>query len=700
MSSTTGSRNSLIGKLLRNEAVLFAGMAVIWYVVARLFFMFFAGPFRFEWFMLKLLPAAFGIAAIYAFVTRLEPKDKPGRRQFHPLLLLQILLAAGIPLFIHLYDPMLFMDDAGFIIRYFRNFEAECFYCFNIQDGAIFGISSFVYGLVGGLMAWFKIASPENILLILTYAGLFFSGFLLFRIIHRVIAHPSLTFLAWLAVVTLSIFFWKVANSGMETPFHLAICLAAIYFFIRKKSRGMWFFLALAVISKLDAVPMALVISAFWLGANGKSLFPLRWKNKELKDLIWFAIVPVVVYIGASTLIFGSPLPHSAYAKVYFHSHPSGHWFPFMEKFTENPFKMVIWVAFWIVFALHHLTAILYKEKDIVMNLVFGWAFIATMVLFYFYNPGEQMAWYYVVPEILLLLQLVVSLVYVVDNFLPGSAFFTLSIAFGLTFLLFWTHQVYELRWFRTYEKTVEVERLGLGHYFEKRVAPTDTLMSGHGLISAWAPGYVLDLTGLNSELALKYKADPLEMLKGVEPQWLVMHSYEWYFNVTHDLGYVEDTIAYDVTLYGYPAWRVWRKAKPGELVLRTVPIDSAQASGLYQAARFETDVSRYRGKNLEFTIWPQDSQAVSFQFGVFKKEIPFELDVQTWRGDSLLTSQKWQVPTISQERGKGYSVPCKITLPKERGALSLDKIRLISSEEAEGFEIVDPAFMRLEGNK
>lgn len=685
MSAPQINQLPLLKRILRNEAAYFAIMAVASYVVARGFFMVFGGVYRFEWFMLRLLPMAFGLAAIYSLVTRLQPADRPGRSQFQPIIFLQILLSACVPLFIHFKDPMLWMDDAGFIMRYFDNLGQGCFYCYNVQDGPVFGVSSFLFGLVGSLLYKLGVHDSETILTILTYGGLFFSSYLLFRIISKVISHPSLTFLAWLAVLTLSRYFWIVANSGMETPFHLAIVLAAFHFFLAKKSRGMWFFLALSVISKLDAVPIAVVIGLFWLIGNGRKLFPLRLRNKELQDLILFAVVPLGLYVLLTLALFGSPLPQSAYAKVYYHAHQDGHWFPFLQQYLANPFIKVLWIAFLITFALHHLVALMYKEREILVSMVFGAAFLASLVLFYFYNPGERMAWYYVVPQILMMLQLVVSLVFLVENFIPAWSFWVNSLLFGTAFLLFWTHQVYEVRWFRQYEHHVEDERYRLGKYIADKVAPTDTLLAGHGLLAAWAKGYVVDMTGLNSKLALKYGANHRVIFDSLRPQWVVNHSQKQFWEDANRFGYAEDTAMYDVNIDGYPTWRLWKRMDtPPAFVPIPVPREVIMAdSRIKRQDEFES-VDRYVGKGLGWAL--QDSLTQKVQFAIIKVPEPLPLKYRWWRGDSVVEELDLVIPPIGDNSHIGYTYPFYLNVP----AGGATKFEFLGRDNY-GFVMVEP---------
>src|SRR5436853_7838143 len=98
--------------------------------------------------------------------------------------------------------------------------------------------------------------------------------------------HPMQMLLSFLIILFGSKFFINSMTTGMETTVHMAIVLSAIYFFLAEKSKTMWLMLTISVISKLDAVPLALSLGSIHLFQNRKNLFPVSLKNKTLKDLI------------------------------------------------------------------------------------------------------------------------------------------------------------------------------------------------------------------------------------------------------------------------------------------------------------------------------------------------------------------------------------------------------------------------------
>lgn len=56
-------------------------------------------------------------------------------------------------------------------------------------------------------------------------------------------------------------------------------------------------------------------------------------------------LFPLTAGFIAITLLFGSPLPQSACAKLYYHNHPADSWFPFLVNFTTNNLKFLLVVV-------------------------------------------------------------------------------------------------------------------------------------------------------------------------------------------------------------------------------------------------------------------------------------------------------------------------------------------------------------------
>lgn len=550
------------------------------------------------------VPVLFLIGAAYVWMAEL-PKLNMGKwGKFRPQILLEILLCVAVVQLVRWYDPIRYVDDTGFILRYWDNFQQGCFFCFNASEGPVFGLSSFIYGLLGGLMVLSHLFSPESAMSYLSYAGLFMMGMLSLGILRTVLRRDALVILAWLLFMTCSRSLLLIGNSGMEAPVHVSIVLAALLFYIRKQDKWMWLFLALAAISKLDAVPLILVVSSFWIYENFGQLFPISWKNAKIRLPLLYGLLPILIWILFAKLYFGSPLPQSAFAKVYFHEHSKGSWFPFLEPFYTSPYRapfLYAMLPLWIA-QIGYVAA----QKRGGRQMVFGFAFVATLLLYYFYNPGERMLWYYVLPEGLLLLQLGCSLAWAANAFKAIGQLVLTGFLIGLCFLFTWKFNLNELDYTRNFQKQVEEERLRIGEYLGAVVQPQDTLLSGHGLISRKAKGLVVDQTGLNSKLATKIGRDYETLVGQLKPDFIVMHGHSWNVDKLNQFQYAKDTSFFDICLYGMPAWRIFRKTDNWET---SQQINFVQENELL-------------GKNLE--IFPEGQHFLRFKSEGFSFVRPY----------------------------------------------------------------------------
>ncbi len=457
-----------------------------------------------------------------------------------------ILLSAGTTAFIFINWNFTLFDDAGFLLRYLQNFAKGYFYAFNPQDGPVFGISSFSYGLINGILCMTHIVTPDQSIVVTGVIGLFFICFLLLKTLERYGMNPMQMLLSFLLILFSSKFFLNSMTTGMETPVHVAIVMSAVYFFVKEKSAAFWLMLTVSVISKLDAVPLALTLGSIHLFQNRKNLLPVSWKNKTLRDLILFCLLPLIAWVIFAVAVFGSPLPQSAYSKIYYHFHGSDHWFPFLRKLLEGDFRPPVFYLFLVLFAVHVLFVI--RSKLSVRTLTFGLGFISTMILYYFYNPIEQMTWYLAMPDFFLLAQTVVSFYFITEAFfIPVFKPYAWSLLFvgaGL-FLFFDTY--YGRTWMKNYLDYTENERISIGKYIATITNERDTLIAQHGHISRYTKAYVIDMTGLNSKLSTRYKNNIDTVTRIYRPQFIVTHGLDYILNSMDSNNYLPVKSFYDI---------------------------------------------------------------------------------------------------------------------------------------------------------
>jgi hypothetical protein len=626
------------------------------------------------------LPLVFFSAALYVGLGALPRPKLRYNLSLNYQWFMELALPTGAVLYVMYIDPIVYVDDAGFILRYLDHFADGCFYCFNVEDGPVFGISSFVYGLLAGLLTWSHLFKPEGALNFLTYAGIFATGFLFFRVLQQVVKSDGAVLLMWAVLMTCSRSIALIYNSGMEAPVHFAIVLAALLFFLQKRDRPMWLLLAISVISKLDAVPLVLVVALFWLIENWGDLKQFDWYKRRYRDALLYGLVPVLVWIGFATLVFGGPMPQSAYAKLYIRDHALGSWFPFLEGLMNSGYQSVFLAGALTVFVAH--VGFVAARGTGGRRLVFGFAFLATLALYYFYNPGERMLWYYVLPEGLMLLQLCVSLEWA-WSWLPrgkwmAGSLLGVSLVTGFAFMFTWIHTQAEINYQREYQATVEGERLRVGRYLQGVVEPEETLQSGHGLTSRHSRGYVIDETGLNCKLAsdLKMSTDRARqstiLWDRLRPSWVVMHGYTWEVDSLNHFPYVLDTSFFDITTYGYPTWRVFKRVPTIEESEGTYFLQLSEVLGQDVEVTYEaTHFLHLKAGAYSFVRQAYNKRETKITLGLLRHEYDYKVHVRDMMpGDTTVWRQTY---TVGCYEGMGNPRLCALTIPLLRQNMPAD---------------------------
>lgn len=550
-----------------------------------------------------------------------------------------LLIAAGCALTIFMVYPGEFFDDAGFVMRYMENFHNGHFYSFNPGDGPVMGISSPVQGLVNGMICATGAQLPEQAIRRTAFIGLILLIFCLIRIFRKTNEKGNDFLLFTVLVLISSKYFLGVMKAGLETPMHLAIVLGALLAYYAKKERTMWFLLALSVISKLDAVPIVMVIGGAWLIGNYRLLLPVRPSNKHLRNLVLYAFLPVIAWIVIATLVFGSALPQSAYAKLEHHYHASDYWFPFFVRYAKDAFYFPLMITTVITAVAMIAVIIFQKTWDKLKLVVPGMAFLATMVLYYFYNPGERMMWYYSLPDLLLILQLMLSVAFLVQLVKVPM------IRVGLLLTLAFTHFTFIYRdiadgkvWLEEYMSTVEYERNAIGLYLGYTVPESDTLMTWHGLTGRYVKGYVADMSGLNSKTVTEYNRRLYLVSLLYTPDWVVNTRNEEFIREFQKPPYSLDTIFYDVTAYGYPEWHIYKRVPEGTLHEYPILLGKPNVwAGVFSTAQ---EVNRISGEEVQLAFKDDQAPLIGFVGGIQKMDTSFTCRVELFINQQLVETK------------------------------------------------------------
>ncbi len=349
--------------------------------------------------------------------------------------IVDLLLAMLYSLFIFKIKIHTFFDDAGFLLRYLDHFSAGYFFTYNLNEGPVLGISSFLYGLVCGLAAMTHLLDNDTLVLLIAFTANVSLAYVLLKIAGHLFSEPLWKYLFWACVLFGTKMYFNVAVSGMETPLHLTIVFAAFLYFLKNKPGLFFFFSALSIISKLDAVPVIALLGLVFLFNNKNRLLPLL-KNKFYADAGLYFILPLSLYVITTFLIFGSPLPQSAYAKMHLHQDTSGAFFPYLNNFIQDKFIFPQLLLFATLILVHIAVSVQKGFAFFVNEFMAGRLFLISLVFYYFYNPAENMSWYYALPGLLMLFQLNQSIFRLISKLKRPMATVSL-VTFTSLFLIF-----------------------------------------------------------------------------------------------------------------------------------------------------------------------------------------------------------------------------------------------------------------------
>lgn len=401
--------------------------------------------------------------------------------------------------FFNLSSPFLIppIDDAAIVMRYLENFKLGYFYRYNIEDGPVFGISGFWYGFFSGMLSWMGL-TPIWSMMTASMIGSILFFYTLFEVLYVVSGSLMVSVLGVLVFSSASFFLPQSLFLGLETPLHLWFVASTILFFLAKREKIFYVFCALTVVSKLDA--SFIVLGLVFLNIARAYLDNQAFKS-VINGLTYFGI-PLIVWVIFSTYLFGSPIPQTFIAKYYFHGKaPKTSWFPFLETMLQNPSQKLSLI---LILGLTFASSIYFilKKRYFQASNVFLILGLGTLALYYFYNPGEKMLWYYPLPEFLLLMAAISASLELFEMRATriNTFFSTVSLLIiGVIVYLQYPLQNSVFVNFRQLSGMHEKERMEMGA-MANSIAPESgaVLWTSHGFPAYMFKGYVIDYSGLN----------------------------------------------------------------------------------------------------------------------------------------------------------------------------------------------------------
>lgn len=568
-----------------------------------------------------------------------------------------LVISICIAFVVYRFSTRFLFDDAGYVLRYIFNFQQGYFYKFNPHDPPVFGLSGFVYGCICFLISAFGF-SPTTTVKIANLSGSIGYAFMLMQIVRILIQDKRLQ---WVVFITMALGIETIVlmfASGLELPVHITIILCTIYFFLKNRHKLFLLFAALSVISKLDALPLIAVLMVLYSWQE----FVVNRSLKRWRDIVIFAGIPLLVWLIFTWLLFGSPLPQSAFAKYYYHPNPDKHSFPFLYYFLEHPIRRINIIAFEIFGILHLLEILYYRRLQFIRQFLFGWLFIAGMTMYYFYNPNERMIWYYSLSEFMLTIQVIYSLVYwTTKKPLNKTILLPLPVIIVLSMHMM-MNMNNVLRYHNFYTERVERERFKIGEYMFNHTTANDTLMTSHGLVGWKSKGYVIDLTGLNSKLVTRYKRNPDSLIRDFKPHYIINHAWTHDLNIYGQNGFGIDTIFADVTLVDYPYWAIMKRVQDKKRGYAQIPLELC--NNKYDVLD-KSQVVRFYSDSL--FIWTRDvpGRIIKLWTGIKREENSFTLDVTLHRDSTVMAKYNLWIEKGDEnyvsKYVKGVSIPLEV---------------------------------------
>ncbi|MBW2046685.1 MAG: hypothetical protein JRI96_17725 [Deltaproteobacteria bacterium] len=637
-------------------------------------------------------------------LTEQTPRYPKGRAGHHRILFLLFSLFLSMlyaTCFFYLWPCFFIKDDGGHVLKYMDSFTKGYFYSYNPEDGPVYGTSGFIHGILSGFYAATGLVSPENSVLASNYFGLVLTSFLILLILRYYSSSWELLLPGWLLVLISSNFLVSYTFQGLETPLHLGIVLLCYFFYLRNNTKLMWLSCAISIISKLDAIPVATVLAFFYfvrLALNDPS-----WKKRlpcELKQMVLYCGIPLILWVIFTVIVFGSPLPQTAYAKMFFRTHPEDNLAFFKTWWRKDWLRSSLLLGISIAFCGYYSAT---RKFELVANILpFMCGSLAVFALYCVYNPNEQMRWYYVLPESLLVIQAVSIFIISSEVWFKRKRRLLRMLALVTLIILLYPSLYRTINIARGTIRALnrdEPERIAIGEWIRQQSKEGDRLYAGHGHIARYSSLYTYDYSGLNSKIItdlLKQGKNPLKVL---QPEWAVKHGL-LSPEMQDELGYRLMATYYNVSLTGrYPAWRIWKKQNKDEKIkiisyaLSSSDIKTDGKSYLSSRGHF-----RIRGKRIVFQKPIPHSKLAAVIFGVKRVKHPLRLSI------SLVSphSEPRFLETISIAKRNptdyvnGLTQRCIIWVPGDLSdcQIELKLLGIESTKQEASLVILDPALV------
>ncbi|MBF0406738.1 MAG: hypothetical protein HQM10_05270 [Candidatus Riflebacteria bacterium] len=557
-------------------------------------------------------------------------------------------------IFFAIWPTSLILDDGGIILKYMDNFQKGYFYTYNIEDGPIFGISGFIHGISAGLLTFSGLLSPLNSL----FASNFIGSIILILVIIQILRFHSEGYFipifgaAWLYFCTTDLII--NVKQGLETSLHIGIMLSQFVFLLKRNFPLLCISGAISIISKLDSVPVFIICVLLFLLIDYFENERIELKN-GLQTLFKWNFSFLGVWIIICFFIFGSPIPQTVYSKLFFHPHPSNTLFPFLNHFLliKDSLFLLLFLLLCNIYAFR-------KERIfiIIENLSFMFCLIGYLALYCFYNPHEQMSWYYAFPELLINIQILLlafqlfKKLFKEQKFLPQFLLISTLTVFQIPFVLDQSYIRLCLL-----ENSI-TELISIGRFVRNNSHHKDKLMTGHGFIARESERYCIDYSGLNSREATNLQLNTEKIAEKHKPEWITFLGF-----IPHSLqineGYELIKTSYEVTQFGAQPYRIYQKSASCKGITESIPINSLSCregfmknqDGVIICETSSLEINLQLNDFIKNISKNKDMYIESILFGVEKKIENISISAETINSSGqLINTQKIPIDKLNNE--------------------------------------------------
>lgn len=577
------------------------------------------------------------------------------------------------------------VDDSAIVMRYLLNFQKGYFFVYNIADGPVYGVSGILFGLIAGGLSRIGL-DPQPSILITSFLGSTVFFYFVQRIFYTMSGRVVVAIICCLAVFVSAIFVWGTFFIGLEASVNLAVTAATFYFFTARANLAFHIACFLSILSKLDTISLVFGLQAL----NALRAWSEGNLRAELRMAALLFLAPCVAWFVAAGIIFGNPLPQSFLSKFLFRPKaPPTSWFPFIEPFMAG-WRGATTFFICVSAALVSVVMSVRGRNLFSASFVFAMATVGTLLLYFVYNPGEKMAWYYTLPEFLLLMS-VFTLpfnVKLLPSMTERKVFLVASLVVcALVVIIRGPEARSRLDQMRYGQVVFEGERDAAAQ-LANDVAPKDrpVLWNGHGYPAYRFNGYVADYAGLNSRLIWKSLAavkrnDPaaVAFIDAIGLSHASLNTKAEYYlidlagaNVIFQHDLVNPTMQrhlnlrlagsfYNVGLIGFNAYRIFVRDPGYRDVVVPIAMSSLQVSG--ETKRQPMYVV---GRTVELEV---PAQTVTLLFGIGQSLTGGTVDVKDEAGATLGTCQ---VPPFANARYHEGVTSCEVAVPPSASSRKL----------------------------